>query len=195
MVGSDIIYRTNLMQNYMEGTRNERVIMVMAAYVIGFTTAFIAFGLNQMEESVHLVYVANTPATQSAAVAAATSFPADATSVSVYIDESGLVYEKGGVSRVISSYDVDASGEDGYHQSIFEFQVSSDGSTVYFCEIPNQMSDACKPFLYDSVEDVTYPLTIAGERIAVSLQPAELEWVDYQVTSLNGDLIDPVPSR
>ena len=68
MVGSDIIYRTNLMQNYMEGTRNERVIMVMAAYVIGFTTAFIAFGLNQMEESVHLVYVANTPATQSAVV-------------------------------------------------------------------------------------------------------------------------------
>ncbi len=30
----------------MEGSRNEKIVIVLSAYVIGFTTAFIAFGIN-----------------------------------------------------------------------------------------------------------------------------------------------------
>ena len=35
----------------MEGTRHEKIIIAIAAYVIGFSTAFIAFGVNQVNKT------------------------------------------------------------------------------------------------------------------------------------------------
>ncbi len=173
----------------MEGTRNERATIVLVAYIIGFTTAFIAFGLTQLEESVKFVYV--QPTSQAAAVVSAT----EVASPFITLTESGLVYKNGEKSQLISVYDVTESGKDGFHQSIFESQLSADGVLVYFCEIPTMSATACKPFVYNSVENMTYPITVRGERIALPLTPATLVWELGQLTQVDELLIDPVPNH
>ena len=39
----------------LEGHRHEKVVLIITSYVIGFTTAFIAFGINQLLETEDVV--------------------------------------------------------------------------------------------------------------------------------------------
>lgn len=181
---------------HMEGTRHERVMMVVSAYVIGFTTAFIAFGVNQISNT---SYVAEAPAgalvQQTASVINATESepPAPTTIETVTIDQDGLWYTNQlGAVRLVTAYDP-VSAADGHYQSILEYQLSADETMLYFCEVPTATADACKPFLYDANEDVVYPVTVSGERIALPLDAVTLTWDDGQLVAITDLPIDPVP--
>ncbi len=177
----------------MEGTRHERVITVLSAYLIGFTTAFIAFGVTQIENRVDFVYVP-TPS-QTAAVVNAVPTDAPVTTVSeAYLSEAGLMY-KGNKGEVLVSAYAEDGQKDGVHQSIFEFSMSPDGKYLYFCEVPTADIDACKPFVYVVAAEAVYPVTEGGERIALPLTATSLGWDNLGLTAISGLKVDQNPIR
>lgn len=179
----------------MEGTRHERVVTVLSAYIIGFTTAFIAFGVTQIEEAVNFVYVP-VPSQTAAVIDAlpADDQPAALSNQPVYLTEAGLVYNDNGSETLISAFG--ESGDiDGVHQSIFEFSLSPDGQFLYFCEVPAAAVEACKPFVYDTNEGAVYPVTEGGERIALPLTATELTWDKTGLVAISGLAVDPNPIR
>jgi hypothetical protein len=177
----------------MEGTRHERVVTVLSAYLIGFTTAFIAFGVTQIENRVDFVYVP-TPG-QTAAVMNAVPTAIEHSEVTVaYVNETGLMYNGHNGEVLISAYAED-SQEDGMHQSIFEFSMSPDGKYLYFCEVPSADMDACKPFVYVVAAEAVYPVTEGGERIALPLAATTLTWDDFGLTAISGLKVDQNPIR
>jgi hypothetical protein len=173
----------------MEGTRHERVITVLSAYLIGFTTAFIAFGVNQIENRVDFVYVPS-PA-QTASVITAT-MPEPTTNPVAYVTEAGLMFGGGGTEVLVSAYS-EQGGEDGVHQSIFEFKASPDEQFLYFCEVPSADIEACKPFVYVVAKDAVYPVTEGGARIALPLTETELTWDAAGLVAISGLKVDPNP--
>lgn len=176
----------------MEGTRHERVVMVISAYLIGFTTAFIAFGVTQIEDTVNFVYVP-APA-QTASVAQAVAPSETSLAAEARINDTGLVYVQNGNEVLVSAFG-EADGVDGVHQSIFEFSLSPDKQFLYFCEVPSADIEACKPFVYVAKADTVYPVTEGGERIALPLTATELTWDETGLTAISGLSVDSNPVR
>ena len=79
----------------MEGTRNERVAILLTAYFIGFVTAYIAFGVTQLEDKIKYV---SAPAIQNAAV-----IQAQTTNALLTIDSHGLSVVVNGEVRLLSA--------------------------------------------------------------------------------------------
>ncbi len=183
----------------MEGTQYERAVTVLASYIIGFVTAFIAFGVTQLDTEVK--FVAAPKATQSAAVVTATNAapaaavvptaPAAAAEAVVMETEVGLVYVANGVETLLSLFDA-AGGTDGIHAAITQYELSPDGQFVYFCEQGSLESAACTPFLYDVTSEVVYPLTQGGARIALDAEVAQLNWSANGLLSVGATGVDAI---
>lgn len=148
----------------MEGTRNERVIILTVSYIIGLITAYIAFGVTQLETTFKYVYI---PASNTAAVIAANT-SAPQTEGVVAETKDGLVYIKDNATYLLSNLapEKQAILSDGHHVAIADYSVSPDHSQVYFCEIASADLDLCRPYLYDVASDSVSPLTEDGKRIA-----------------------------
>ncbi len=175
----------------MEGSRHERVALVVATYVIGFVTAFIAFGVTQLEDSVTFVYVPQ--AAQTAAIADA--MPAATASVDspvVSLRPEGLYLVRGAEEGLISAVTAEG-GDDGLAVAITQYELSPDGSFVYFCEQSVASIDACVPFIYSLSNDVVIPVTQAGERVAFLTSAQELVWNEAGLVSVGGEVVDPIP--
>ena len=152
----------------MEGTRNERVAILLIAYIIGFITAYIAFGVIQLEDSVKFP-------NQTASVISTQRQVVD-TNVFVAIDKEGLILIKNGERTLLSITDGGALLSDGVHTSIVEYALSPDKSQVYFCELPSDDSKSCRPYIYSIVDEVVYPVTIKGERVAFEAKNHTVAW-------------------
>lgn len=174
-----------------EGSRHERVVGVLSAYIIGFTTAFIAFGVSEMSPTVKFVEVptqASTAAVINAVAEPEATVPA---ALAVGVTEEGLEVVRDGVPTLVSAY-VGDGGEDGMHHSIYEYILSPEQDALYFCEVPTASAEACKPFVMDLMTDIVYPLTAAGERIALPLGVAhDLTWLDGSVIRIGEVMVDP----
>lgn len=176
---------------HIEGTRNERVIMVLAAYAIGFTTAFIAFGVTQIEDKIQFVYVPT--ASQTASVVGAVSedaAPADGTLV---LNEVGLVYKDGETEELLSANTMQ-NGDDGFHAALIDYALSPDQQFVYFCEQPLPTSESCKPFVYSAAAKLVFPVLQNKERIALPLQQQNLTWGEGGLEAVGDATIDALPS-
>ena len=153
----------------MEGTRNERVAILLIAYIIGFITAYIAFGVIQLEDSVKFP-------NQTASVISTQRQVVDTTNVFVALDKEGLVLIKNDERTLLSITDEGALLSDGVHTSIVEYALSPDKSQVYFCELPSDDSKSCRPYIYSIVDEVVYPVTIKGERVAFEAKNHTVAW-------------------
>lgn len=156
----------------MEGTRNERVAILLVAYVIGFVTAYVAFGLTQLEE--RFVYM---PVDNTASVINALEKKSDAPGIAAMTKE-GLVLVKNNEARIISATQASADGilPEGYHTRIADYSLSPDGKHVYFCEVPGDALDICRPYTYSVAEDVVYPVKIDGQRVAFDPETQSAQW-------------------
>lgn len=173
----------------MEGSRHERVAIVATAYVIGFITAFIAFGINQFENNVEFVYV---PTNGTAAVADAVGVPKVGTTA---LTENGLVYIAGSDETLLSAHAGVGETElsDGVYTAMVQHEVSPDGAFVYFCEVPVDGAESCKPFIYSVAKKVVYPLTAQGDRIALNTTKQNLMWSETGLQSIGETVVDPLP--
>ncbi|MFT7507575.1 MAG: hypothetical protein ACI92I_000735 [Acidimicrobiales bacterium] len=160
----------------MEGTKNERVGILVAAYVIGFATAYIAFGVIQLENNA--VFVQEPTSVRNTASVIESVAPV-MTGVSVNSD--GLVYKGADSEVLLSAKSTPDEGEylpEGSHVKISDYSVSPDGEYVYFCELPSLTAESCVPFLYIVSLDVVYPVTIDEERIAFEAKGHKISWTE-----------------
>lgn len=156
----------------MEGTRNERVAILLVAYVIGFVTAYVAFGLTQLEE--RFVYM---PVDNTASVIKALEKKSDAPGVAA-ITKDGLVLVKDNEARIISATQASTDGilPEGYHTKIADYSLSPDGKQVYFCEVPSEDLDICRPYLYSVENDTVYPVKVDDQRVAFDPANHSVRW-------------------
>lgn len=158
-----------------EGTRNERVVILIASYLIGFITAYIAFGVVQLEDSVKFVYV---PVTNTASVIESQPTAVTATETSIQITQEGLVVTEDGVETLLSARAQSDLSEpvEGLYTELAHFSLAPAKDFVYFCEIPVASAVSCKPFVYSIADKIVYPVTLNGDRVAFDSEKAIVEW-------------------
>ena len=159
----------------IEGTRNERVAILLASYIIGFITAYIAFGVVQLEDHVDFAQVSN----QHMASVIASREQSSVSNAFIATDKEGLILIHNGERTLLSAVETastDSLLQDGVHVAISDYSLSPDQSHVYFCEIPFAESDSCRPYLYSIDDGVVYPVEIQGERVAFATVGQEVTW-------------------
>ena len=155
----------------MEGTRHERVIVLITAYIIGFITAYIAFGVIKVQEFDYSSFT-----NQSSAVITSQKQDDQHHEVFVAEDAEGLVVIKNNKRTLISvKNNGDLPPEEGTYISVV-YKISPDQEKIYFCEQPLEESDTCRPYIYSIEDNITYPVTINGERVAFSINDHSVEW-------------------
>lgn len=194
----------------MNAIRHEQAVLVVMAYVVGFVTAFIAFGVNKSDEAKQIVYTPTTNEVQANQVIEATEEESmapvnnSANNASV----AGAFYQDGMFTAVNNSEQVVLSvdsalmpdlatdpqfASQGLHQSPPEYVVSPNGAFIYFCE-EYTTPGTCRSFVYDLAQDLIIPVTFAGERTEISLSDAATaSWsnntlliADFATSGVNG---------
>ncbi len=162
----------------IEGTPNERALLVVFAYVVGFVSAFIAFGLSQ--DNLKQTNVTFSTYTQPASVVTAVEESQTTEPSLTETDQVVLVYENDGLylhtdaefptllskaaAAVGYTYDNDASLSDkqGFHTAVPYFEHIAPLGHVFYCE-QYSTTGTCTPFLYDISEQELYVFTYDGE--------------------------------
>lgn len=149
----------------MENSRHDRAIIMVSTYIIGFVSAYIAFGVEQLEQYIEVpAPVAQTisaPVTERVEVTAKPS--------SLVIDHRGLVLvtdEEEILLATRKSYaqtaNVIAGTREATHKLI-EAELSRDGMYAYFCEQVDESDEVCSAYVYSVKKDIMYPLQIDRE--------------------------------
>lgn len=134
--------------------RNEAVGILILAYIIGFNTAYIAFGLNQegidLSKPQPVVF-------SSAAVGLAVEQNLSASAIS--FNNQGLFANVEDKSVVISgALSEDIEPGPGFHADVPFYEISPSGKFIYYCEQEVADSDICKEYVYVVAEHKSYPL-------------------------------------
>lgn len=148
----------------MENSRHERALVVAASYVIGFASAFIAFGVTQSHTVVPIV-THYAPQSQRAIE----TEPVKETTLRM--EEAGLVLVSEDLERLLSARKssplvasaITAANEPGFAESLVEAELSRDGKFAYFCEVLNEEDATCDAYVYDVALDSLYPVQVRGE--------------------------------
>lgn len=170
----------------MEGTRHEKVALIIAAYIIGFTTAFIAFGLFKSGTFEQTTFV---PVQVTRANVGDLSFKTN-----VGLEEDGLYAVTSNYDRILSadkraltasaiSSLVDGSG---YHYRIIDAEASRNAKFVYYCEQLSAEAPTCDAFVYDLEKDVVHPVTINGEVASYPVDEHNSYWLGGSTLHVNG---------
>lgn len=175
----------------MEGTRHERIALVLAAYVIGFVTAFIAFGLTGDT----LYEVPDQTLTVSAAQNKDTVQPK--TGVAVGEDGLFVIVDNGermiSASRTTLGASLIGTGEiPGFYTSIIDAEASRNGRFVYFCEQLLDENTTCDPYVYSLDEDALHPIKLDGQNYKSPIDGHTSAWSEESTLTLNGAIsVDP----
>ncbi len=180
----------------MEGTKHEKAILVALAYIVGFTSGFIAFGMSQPDahivEEVALMNTipvsnADTHPNLPADTLATVDTPQQDDTESVVTEKGTRVYYQndrlyvsvdGAVNLLsvaknsLSSAVAAAFSTQGTHISIPKYLASPDGKYVFFCE-QQQETDSCIGFVYDVTGTVIQYVAHDGKKVAITADVAK----------------------
>ena len=171
----------------LEGSRHEKVLITITAYVIGFTTAFIAFGQNQHYHKTKY-YLPVTTATHETLETSSQTGQLDTTlhqpSTNViesheFVTEVGLYYRSQGDERIVSvnrSYLDNAPMQNGYHVAVHGVSLSPNEQFMYFCEQVTEAVDECEPFVYAAETDMIYLVNLPDGTSSISLSAHDAYW-------------------
>ncbi len=126
-------------------SKHEQAFLVILAYVIGFTTAFIAFKLSD-DSRFYDSLAANSHDTTSES----------RNEVSVSIKNGDLVLKNGDRDRVVSAKSYDSNVEDGFHREVMSAAVSPNGRFLHYCVEMDAEADSCVNFVYSVNNDTIY---------------------------------------
>lgn len=193
----------------LEGTKHEKVVLVILAYVIGFTTGLICFGLSvnhdKYEVSEHGVEMSDTishetmvnpddnypeqitPESEQQTAPEETSTSTNS-EVSVGYEGGRLFSNLNGASVVLSVKrdqltpdQVQVFSEQGLHDAIPNYLVSQDSNYIYFCEQKTE-ADSCSDLIYDVENKSIHFVTIDGVKVASTA-------VEAKTANWNGSLL------
>lgn len=125
--------------------------MVLAlSYVIGFVTAYIAFGLSGANYSGPQISFQNP--------APVTTEDSEAKKeIGATVRADGLYALLGDKERILSAQAIAATEPNlGYHYQIVATEVSPDGKYIYYCAQMTEDSEECHNFVYDIAADTIH---------------------------------------
>lgn len=160
----------------MQNSRHERAVVMVIAYVIGFITAFIAFGL------AHVV----TPNTIETKISRTTVD--QELSTILIVDDTGLRVSVDGEERLLTVSRASAYGagvltsQTGFFYQLVDAELSRDGAYVYYCEQIDNTSDVCDAYVYDVATETLHPVELDD----APFQPRSVEHTS--TWSASGDL-------
>lgn len=131
--------------------KHEQIIVVCLAYIIGFTTAYIAFALSGKTSGDRAYYAALQERGGAGQAAVGSS------RVNAMMTAEGLLVVKDGQERPLSAKipaDAEASA-DGFHYDDVAVMVSPDGQYVHYCAVISH-DDTCSHLMYSVAEDKVY---------------------------------------
>ncbi len=157
--------------------KNEQIILVVLAYVIGFTTAFIAFSLDNKKEHINFVEAVDVKRVANVA---------QASSVSILNNEEGLFVSKDGEERILSGKVLGVSTEDGFHTGIASTNISPDGLYVHYCAEMDEGDNSCVNFIYSVAEDKVFKLSFDQDLSVSSDTNQNVFWLSSNTLSISG---------
>ncbi len=171
----------------MEGTRHERVVTVIASYVIGFTTAFILYSNVQvLTQEVFISVPEQNAAVALSQVETEPEVQETEDFVSLSYQNGRLVLQNGSEVKLLSyspelndlNVDIEAL-EQGFHFGELKYSFSQNKEFVFFCERHSAELESCDGYVYDVKEDKIYPITKEGNPVIVSAKSAQTAgWSD-----------------
>jgi hypothetical protein len=137
---------------------------VAASYVIGFASAFIAFGVTDANAPAALPVVAEYIESHEQTAVAAEKVKA----TTLRVEETGLVLVTEDLERLLSARKssplaanaLTAANEPGFAERLVEAELSRDGKFAYFCEVLNESDTTCDAYVYDVEMDTIYPVKV-----------------------------------
>lgn len=173
----------------IDGSRHERAALVGTAYIIGFVTAFIGYGVSNLSTP--------TMPVESGSEMSAALLKAVPASGGAMVEErtEGLYIVNGEKETLLSVNEASTDSvvaQDGVYARLSKYELSPDGRYVYFCEQPSANSDSCAPYVYSVEKDVVYPVTQDGNRIGVASDRHEVVWTRNGLVSIEGVLVDVI---
>jgi len=176
----------------MEGHRHERAALVLASYVIGFTTAFILYAnITSNDGTTTIISVPATEVNTASVINAARPaaeptniLPIEVVSSHTVAYAAGRLEVAKGENTVLLSFNPTVAGIDvdtadltqGFHFGEVTYLVSPDNKFVFFCEQQDVTNSACLGFVYDIEAETIYPVVKNGAPVligATSLAAAE----------------------
>jgi len=167
----------------MLGTKHEKTVIIILAYIIGFTSCFIAFGVSpimysEFEPIQPLIDETNFYMEETLPVETTTT-PTNLTDNEIVSYADGRLYAMAGGSRYVLSFDAtliedgvkDSFSEQGMHISPPSFVASPDGKFVFFCETQTT-DDSCLALIFDTTANVIQFLNHNGSKVTVTTETA-----------------------
>jgi hypothetical protein len=175
---------------HMEGTRHEKIVLVLVSYVIGFITAFIAFGMKG--EATAVVVSTNNTSTELVQNATPQN-EQDLRITDVGFGSDGLFVMTDMYERIVSadknalSANVISTSEDipGFYYSIIDAEASRDGKFAYFCEQRVADAESCYPYVYSIDDDTVHAVSVDGQVYTSPIASHESSWSEDGSLILN----------
>ncbi len=160
----------------LEGTKHEKAVLVVIAYIIGFTSGFIAFGISELNfknlDDIATDLPVLDPAT-TPYVPPTSQPPAVIESAAASYSE-GKLYADVGEERFVLSIsnevmpkdNVEGFATQGIHHNLPIFITSPSGRYVYFCE-QQTTEQKCTSFIFDTYTNLIQFVSVAGDKLLI----------------------------
>jgi hypothetical protein len=168
----------------LEGTKHEKAVLVLIAYIIGFTSSFIAFGVMDqvappaaLESAVTTWPEGYTPPTEMPPTEETVSAVPTGAGIASY--EDGKLYANVQGERYVLSLSndiMDVSNVEGFatqgiHEALPTYSASADGRFVHFCE-QQTPADSCTHFVFDADRNVIQPVSYEDKSFITTVNEA-----------------------
>lgn len=159
----------------MQGSRHEKAALVLASYVIGFTTAFILYA--QITSNTETTFISVPQAMPAAAIEAVATEEVKEVAVEGFVSykDGRLTVTKGDTTTLLSfnpeKSDLradTAAMSQGFHYSTPVYAVSGAEDYVFFCENQDVTTETCVGFVYSVETDTIHQVTKNGAPVLVS---------------------------
>lgn len=168
--------------------KHQQAFLVILSYVIGFNTAFIAFGIADIDatrsyqeiESTELAATApvgNT--TETTNVSPSPSAQGAAVGMALKETELGLLLVSDVGERIISQrVEANASGMPGAHVAVHGVMISPDERFVHFCEQAVEVPTECNHYVYIVASHTVARVTADATPIRSDVATFATTWSD-----------------
>lgn len=177
----------------LEGTKNEKVVLVLLAYIIGLTSGYIAFAIQYNYDEVSYnstlpAIVGNSDAETAENVSTTNGIVLGESPMAkdfVYYEENRLFVEVA-EGRMLLSVHVDTIetelGADfasqGTHVRQPVYLSNEDKTNIFFCEYMNSEKE-CSAYMFNVEESVIRPVVVTGTHLLLTEGEAEaVQWDD-----------------
>lgn len=154
--------------------KHEQALLVALAYLIGFTTAFIAFRLSDDTRFYDNLNASLNVSTMHE------GFP------EISLINGDLLVNKDGVDRIVSAKSMSLEVEDGFHREVITASISPNGRFLHYCVIVSDGTDSCANFVYSIEDNIVHRVKNSGGQVKsdeTSLR--ENNWSDDGRLNLN----------